>query len=113
MMTGLVAGSSLVITLVGTTCSVALENIASAVVAALVEMFSISIEVILLFFIPDVTAVGAELKFVTNLCVVSAAVVISSVFKAIPVMEEVVSGGAVLISFVNDILEIISKSPEL
>jgi len=113
MVTGLVVGSSSVITLVGTTRSVPLENIACAVVAALVEIFSIPVEAILLFFIPDVTAVGAEWEVVTNLCVVSAAVVICSVFKAILVMAEVVSGGAVLISVVNDILEIIPRSFEL
>jgi len=114
MVTGLEDGSSsVVILLVGTTRSVALEDIACAVVTALAENFSVLVEVILLFAISDVTADGAEMELVTNLCVVSAAVVICSVLKAILVMAEVVSGGAVLVSFVKDVLEIILTSPEL
>jgi len=114
MLTGLEDGSSsVVIILVGTTCSGALEDITCAVVAALVEIFSILVEVILVFAISDVTAVSPELEIVTNLCVVSAAIVICSVFKPFLVMSEIVSDGAVVISFVNGILEIIARSPEL
>jgi len=47
------------------------------------------------------------------LCAVSAAFVICSVFKPILVIAEVVSGCAVLVSFVNDILEMTPRSPEL